>query len=227
MLGLIMGFAAYMSTNPLNNGVQGIFFTMGLLLSGSIFTSMIFTDLSDKKRAIAALILPASHFEKYFLAWLYSSVIFLVIYIASFYLVDFLVVNMDNWQGKPKEIVNIFSNNEDDGHFYFVLLIYLFLHAVCIWGAIFFHKLHFIKTGFLFFISMAVLALLNSFIMKAFIGKEVKAAIPFGPLTIKNIQGDININLPEEQQPLIAIAFILIAVVLWAASYLRLKEKEV
>src|ERR1700735_3627414 len=52
--------------------MQSVLFVSILLLAGTIFTSTIFADMGDNKKAIASLTLPASHFEKYLVAWLYS-----------------------------------------------------------------------------------------------------------------------------------------------------------
>src|ERR1022692_150129 len=69
---MILGgsFLIYMIEAPIDKGFQSAIFAMILLLAGTIFTSTIFADLGDTKKAVASLTLPASHFEKYLVAWL-------------------------------------------------------------------------------------------------------------------------------------------------------------
>src|SRR6202012_5282589 len=116
-------------------------------------------DLGDKKKAIAYLTLPASHFEKYLVAWLYSFLFFLVIYTISFYLVALLLLNVKYVPGQSG-VINLLQNQHLQ-----IPLIYAFLHAIAFWGAVYFNKLHFIKTGFVFFVCLGLLILLNQIML--------------------------------------------------------------
>ncbi|MGY0041531.1 ABC transporter ATP-binding protein [Pedobacter sp. NJ-S-72] len=66
ILSLMLGFTAYLSGGELGVRAQIAYFYIFLFLSGTIFTSMVFTDLSDKKKSIPALTLPVSNFERFF-----------------------------------------------------------------------------------------------------------------------------------------------------------------
>src|ERR1700748_3583700 len=57
-------FLVYMIKIPIDKGFQTAMFMATLVLAGSFFTSTVFADLGDKKKAIGVLTLPASHFEK-------------------------------------------------------------------------------------------------------------------------------------------------------------------
>ena len=81
-----------------------------LLLAGTMFTSTIFAGYGDKKKAVAALTLPASHFEKYLVAWLYSFLIFAIVYSAGFFLIASLAINIKQFPGHPPELINIFKD---------------------------------------------------------------------------------------------------------------------
>src|SRR5688572_12726562 len=85
VLFLSMGFVAYMSKD-LSVRTQIPFFIFVFLIAGSIFTSIIFSDFGNKKKAIAILTLPVSNFEKYLIGWIYSFIIFQFLYIPAFYL---------------------------------------------------------------------------------------------------------------------------------------------
>src|ERR1700743_2754531 len=62
---LVLGFDSYTNGGLLDKKAQQISFIFIMLIGGSIFTSMSFIELGDKKKAIPFLTLPASHFEKY------------------------------------------------------------------------------------------------------------------------------------------------------------------
>ena len=62
-LGLVLGFVAYMSNDPITPDMQAVVFVMGLLGAGAFFTSTVLAFFGDKKQATAALLLPASHAE--------------------------------------------------------------------------------------------------------------------------------------------------------------------
>src|SRR5471030_1935310 len=65
-----IGFFTYINNDePMNMALQTSVFAIVLMLAGTMFTRNIFSDIGDKKKAVPALTLPASHFEKYLLGW--------------------------------------------------------------------------------------------------------------------------------------------------------------
>src|ERR1700748_3710370 len=48
---------------------QAVIFVVFLFAAGTLFTSTMFTNLGDKRKAIATLTLPCSTFEKFFVGW--------------------------------------------------------------------------------------------------------------------------------------------------------------
>lgn len=223
---LVLGgsFLVYFIPVPIDINLQTGLFVVILLLAGTIFTSTVFVDLGDKKKAVAALILPASHFEKYLVAWIYSFVIFLVIYTVSFYLIVLLLVNIKNFPNHPPEIFNVFERR-----FLQVYLLFAFLHAIALLGAVFFEKLQFIKTAFVFFISVAVLILFNKILLRLLIGREVATTAPFSDLKFldKERAVEVNINITSQFDSYLSFLIMVLALLLWVASYYRLKEKQV
>src|SRR5580704_16189810 len=79
-------FLFFVIPDPPDPGFQEASYIMLLFLAGGIFTSTVFSDFGEKNKAIPALTLPATTFEKYLVGWLYSYPIFLVIYTGVFYL---------------------------------------------------------------------------------------------------------------------------------------------
>ena len=61
---------------------------LSLFLGGSIFTNYVFKDLSDKNSSTSFLLVPASHFEKFSTGVLYAFVVFPIVFLTLFYVVD-------------------------------------------------------------------------------------------------------------------------------------------
>jgi len=224
MIGVMLlggSFMVYMMEMRLDIADQSAMFVMILLLAGTIFTSTVFADLGDKKKAIPWLLLPASHFEKFLVVWIYSFVVFMIIYTLSFYLVALFVLNIRTLEGGQPEMFNI-------SHALQIYLVYALLHGVAIFGAIYFEKLHFIKTAFVFFISLGILILINKMLLGIMLGRNVEAAAPFSNIRfIENGQmNDITISY---QQHGFNMNYLVtgLAVIFWVAAYWRLKEKQV
>jgi hypothetical protein len=222
---LVLGFDSYTNRGLLDKNAQQVTFMFIILLGGSIFTSMAFIELGDKKKSIPFLTLPASHFEKYLVAWLFSYVVFQVIFIAGFYLIDVIVIYLGSTPVEEKDkLLNVFAMDEK---FSLIYLFYALFNGLTLWGAVFFEKMHFIKTAVLFFICLIILVLLNNQILNLFIGKDLQGNVPFGGAGIDDhihfwrIYPDKSIT----QYSNYIIAFT--ALLLWVSAFFRLKEKEV
>ena len=127
-------FLVYMIDAPLDHSTQSGLFLVILLIAGTILLSTIFSDLGDKKKAIAYLTLPASHFEKYLVAWLYSFLVFLVICAVSFFVAEIVPAECKTRSRPCRGCESIYCKNS-------ILqfgLIYAFPHAIAFWGAIYF-----------------------------------------------------------------------------------------
>jgi len=221
---MILGgsFLIYMIEAPIDRGFQSAIFGMILLLAGTIFTSTIFAGYGDRKKAISLLTLPASHFEKYLVAWLYSFLIFAIVYSAGFYLIALLAINVKHFPGHPSEIINILHWPVCG-----MFVLYAFLHSVAFLGAIFFEKLHFIKTAFLFFISLTLLIIINKILLDSLIGQKMDTPVPFGNVRLRLSGQAAEISLTNLQDNWLILIISVLAVLFWAAAYYRLKEKQV
>lgn len=239
ILFLTMGFVAFSQTQTISENDQAGFFSVFLLLSGCIFTSTVFSAYGNKKKAIPALTLPASHLEKYLVAWLYSFIIFLVVYVVSFYLVDFIIITASNSASANKSVdlagnatavrkvglLNIFSS---ETKLYIFFLPYSVLHAITLWGAIFFEKFNFIRTGFSVFALLLILTMINGPILKSMIDAKVTSYMPFYGVNILEGNGSSwNIQLNGPYQGITLLVVYLLTVILWCSAFFRLKEKEV
>ena len=221
---MILGgsFLVYMIPGSMDTGMQSMLFGTILLLAGTIFTSTIFSDFGDKTKSIVALSLPATHFEKYFLAWVYSFVFFLLIYTGSFYLILVFLLNLKPVPGHPVEIYNVFNSQLG----YLMIILFALLHSIAFYGAIFYKKLHFIKTAFVFFICFALLILINRIFLDLLLQKRVEPSMPFGNIRLIENAKEISVNLAQSAHDPVLWIMIAVTLLFWSATYFRLKEKQ-
>lgn len=214
-------FIFYMIPGPMDAGFQGAIFAVLMVIAGPIFTSTIFTNLGDKRKAIPALTLPASQFEKFMVSWVYSYVIFFLVYTGIFYLVLSILLNLKHWPGHQPEMLTLFQDK-----FTILLILFSFLHAVTLYGAIRFEKLHFIKTGFSFFIFYALLILSNTLFLRVIVGRQIYPATPFAFLNFPEGTNFYSIGLNVQQSAWVFIMLPVVTLLFWIAAYFKLKEKQ-
>ena len=212
---LVLSFITYLNHNNLNEQLQGVFFMMFVLAAGSFFTSTVLAQYGAGRQAALALTLPASQLEKLGVAWVFSLPIFLVVFVLTFYLADWLVINAMSVENKA--LVPVLS-----APIYRVVRLYLVLHGLALWGSIFFQRLQPVKIAFLGF-GLALLAgVLNYQVVARLLGGKLHQAFPFGAAVL---EGGV-VNVPDHQLQWLALVPLVLAALLWAAAYARLTEKQ-
>lgn len=220
-----LGFSRYVNNESLTINNQVSFFVFFLMMGGSIFTSIIFSDLGNKKKAIAMLTLPASHFEKFLIGWIWSYVIFQLLFIPVFY-ISVTVINQlfhHNVSDNP-QLMSIFSAGQTN---YSFLVFFAALHAIVLWASIYFETYHFIKIAFAFFVSLLLLAYLNVQFLRLIITKSIEGATIFFNVRVNENGTYFFLRMPDDKLKYILIMLMVFAAILWAAAFYRLKEKEV
>lgn len=219
---VVLGSLTYMAHRPLGHETQVVLFMFGLLSAGLVFTSSVFTALGDTRGGAPVLLLPASHVEKYLVAWLYSLPGFLVVYTAAFLGINAVVLYLGS-HGQPHEVYD-FSGGARE--WTTPLLSYALLHSVALLGAMLFKRLHIIKTAFLLFSTVAATWALNRQLVKALM-PGVSSTAPFGDVWSGTVEQHYRISLPDSQwQLLLTLLPLGLALLLWAATYARLTEKQ-
>ncbi|GAB3576961.1 hypothetical protein [Hymenobacter daeguensis] len=220
-IALILGFLAVMTSGPVLPEMQGIIFIMGLMAAGAFFTSTVFAPLGDKRQATAMLMLPASHWEKYLVGWVYAVPIYLAVYIGCFYLVDALVLQIEGKFGPQAPLVELFSVR-------YSLVVYAAVSAVFLWGSVFFAKQQFVRTAFAILVGVVVLALLNMQLVQALVGREVNSVVPLSGMSFVEGKEWHSVNLSPVQNGWFTEALLGGLLLLgWIGAYVRLTEKEV
>lgn len=225
ILTICLGFLWNEGHQKLNIPNQANVFVFLYLACGTIFTSLAFYNLSEKKKAIPALTLPVSHFENYLVSWIYTFIIYQLVYIGLFFGIDGALFAI----GAPYEImhnemINIFSL---DQKFYIVFIGYIVLHAFAFWGAIYFKNLHFIKTAFTLFAFVILYLLVNELLARILIIPGAHFTLPFAGVSFKEHGQTYYLFVVKGFTFWMAAIVVTTAVLLWATAYFKLKEKEV
>jgi hypothetical protein len=226
IVGSFLGFITYNMDGYLGPHIQAEMYIIFMIISGTIFTTLIFSDYGDKKKAIPILTLPVSHFEKYLVGWLYSYLLFIILYTICFYCMDALVIGIGNITAVQKStIVNVIT--VEDSKFYRGILGFTFVHSVCFAGAIFYQQWHFIKTGFTFFASVIAIFLLNQPLVLLIFGSKADISPPFDSVRIVEGTQSWSINADSTGGIILVVLAIGLVLILWTSAYFKLKEKEV
>ncbi|WP_276481882.1 hypothetical protein [Paraflavitalea pollutisoli] len=230
---------------------QIVTYYVGLFITGSLYASLLFSDLANKPKAINFLAVPAAQLEKVLVMILYSVFIFFVCYTVIFYLVDFLMVKLNNairlasWEDQfheaqevftPREVANVFYRGVSDGtgpHFdplAMAFTLFFGVQGAYALGSIYFPAYSFIKTT----IALLLLALLYVLV----IAKVLYPILPQGyfddgltsfyPYGINDPNSEKLVEVPGwVGQVVFGFFRYVLAPAFWVITYFRLKEKEV
>ncbi|WP_140938171.1 hypothetical protein [Sphingobacterium lumbrici] len=204
-----------------------IFIFLGLLFL-TMISSGYFADLGQKPKAIIELLIPASKLEKFLASIVYTVILTIGSYFLLFYLIDFAFVSYirtfatetmsiaqeDGTQVVIDNIVYFFNQPFPKPTKFFLFLPFL-LNSLFLLGSIYFRNFHYIKTAISVMIYVACWIGLVVFIMNRATSDTIVVGIGFWQ------QYEINIL------KILCGTGIILTLIFWFLSYLRLKEKEV
>jgi hypothetical protein len=228
--------------NPMSYGIQIVTYYVGLYLTGCIYASLVFSDLSDGPKAITYLLVPASLFEKLLSTILYGVIIYFICYTLIFYVVDFTMVKVSNGivsaraehdhsiTYHAKEVANVFvpKHFASENELVYFLLGYFAIQSIFLLGSVYFEKFQFIKT--------LVGGLIVFLVLVFFVHKVLGSFMPHGgffkPFTVYRVfdatKGELSVQLPGWLNSILLFLIkYALAPCLWIVTYFRLKEKEV
>ena len=202
-------------------GKMQAFYVAGFIISGFFISGMAFTNLRTKEKTMSYLSLPASILEKFISELLLTTVGFIVIYTAIFYVFNFAVYLIGSPFNLDANIINLFDMEVLEGFMYYVILQSVFLA-----GAATFRKAPLFFTSFSLFIAGIVILIFVVIIALGF--KEY-----IENLDTVNLQmdtGDYDIETDMKNNFLVRFPkfmfYYLTAPIFWLVTYLKLKEKE-
>lgn len=248
--GLLVGWYVFILLNkghhPLPMYMQYSTYEVGLYILGCFYASTMFSDLGSISKGINFLSVPASQLEKLICAIFYAVILFFVVYTVEFYVVNIPFVKLGNFIGyerfvsdhfanevyRREEIINIFKFNFDPTFyvegFIYIFVIYFPVQSAFLLGSVYFPRFAFVKTA------IAILVIwLMAFV---FLFKILHLLVPMGwdwesLAQWSHIDKIGRMNLVTLPGWLLYIVSVLvkfsIPVILWIATYFRLKEKEI
>ncbi|MBO9200918.1 MULTISPECIES: hypothetical protein [Niastella] len=227
--------------NPMGLRIQIVTYYAGLFLTGCLFASTIFNDLSEGPKGIHFLLTPASALEKLLTAIVFGVILFFISYTIVFYAFDVIMLKvangvMSNWLEQhhraprpPQELLNVFIPDDSAKEFlFYILLIFFAVQSIFLLGSLYFVKFQYIKT----LVSGLIVFLVLVFFVHKVLGSFMPDGSFFEPFRVYKIwntgQGDVMILLPEWfSSILLFLTKYALAPCLWVVAYFRLKEKEV
>ncbi len=206
----------------------GIFF-VSFFLGGSFFTNYVFKDLSDKNSSTSFLLVPASHFEKQLSASFYVFIVFPIVFLILFYIIDYSFVNIansinnnlvDKKEINPHEYLFDYLRKNDNARFDIMIPAWLSVQSLVILGSISFMGWSYIKTGFAGFIILFLIVVLVGFMQKLLLddlSKELGRSHYFQIRPTKDML---------ENYVMFGMKYV-IAPLLLVIAYFKLKEKQI
>lgn len=246
MAGLLILWFSFLNLvnpeNPVNYNIQLITYYVGIVLTGCLYASVMFNDLSDAPKAIQFLLIPASHLEKLLTALLFGVVLFFICYTLIFYCVDIPMVKLWNEILRPRaleahvnvypeqDVVNVFLPKDFAGgkEFLYFILGYFAIQSIFLLGSVYFVRFQFVKT--------LISGLIVFLVLVFYFHKIIESFMPHGnffePFTVYRIydtgKGDLMVELPGWLSSILLFLMkYALPPSLWVVIYFRLKEKEV
>lgn len=237
LIGLILLIDLLMYTvgtniNMVWDAVQELTFILGLVGGGSFLSAFVFNYFSSNASGSSYLTLPASSFEKWLCGVLIAGVIFSLIFLIFYRIMDTTFVGLYHKSLDPKnpfykemyEHVNTFPY---DG---FVAsktyMMYINFTTAMLVGALYFNKAAFIKVALIICCLFIGSLFLNNIMAKMLIDNVEKGLPYYGVfITVGKEFGKILLPSYASKAVDICILYIIPAVLLTTA-YVRLREKE-
>jgi hypothetical protein len=194
-------------------------FLFSLFVTGTFYASQYFSHLGSTAKASNFLLVPASTFEKFLCSLFYTALLFLLVFMAAFYLADILLVRLantiaaNNQLAEKSEVLDVFAvgifrfNNRSTLSF---LPIFISLQSAFLLGSVFFKKYAFIKTIIGCFIAWLTVFTVV-YILRRLLLPDVEDLV----------------EIPDWVAHFLSILAYITAPVLWTLTYHRLKRKQV
>ena len=236
LLGISLIIYAYCKTVVGFGPAQNLTFIWGLSGGGCFMASFVFGYFGSNASGISYLTLPASIFEKWLTGILIGVILYPLIFLIFFRLMDAGFVMMYHNSLDPAS----FSYHSDYASVYTlpfngrvalrVYNLFLIFTSISFLGSLYFNKVSFVKVALVFCAFCFFIFTLNWIIAKMFFG-EIAGAFPFREVSI-SIGKSMNpeegaIGMPERVYQITEFFFdYVMPACLFALVYLRLREKE-
>lgn len=196
---------------------EPLFLIFGFLFI-TIIASNYFAHLGQKPKAIIDLLIPASTFEKFLTGVFFAGLLSTICFIAIFYLTDLAFVAKVKTLSENSNLTALyfFERNNDGQNFLPLYATPLFFTSIFLLGSIYFNKFHYIKTA----ISVMIFSGIWAYLI-------YKAGEALFTDRVSKVSMNMNSNTKDNVQLYSFAILLLLTIVFWAITYVRLKEKEV
>jgi hypothetical protein len=211
---------------------QNLSFIWGLPVSSCFFASLVFGYFATNASGSSYLTLPASHFEKWLCGILIAGILYPIIFLLFFRIMDSSFVSLFHNSLDPAspfykeqfESVYIFDFNGTLA--WRVYPMFFLLTGASFVGAFYFNKIAFIKVAIVIAILIISVVVLNLLMAKITFGNIVDAG-PFNHVTLSVEKEEVSIMMPGAINKIFyySLSFVLPAI-LWLLAFTRLREKE-
>ncbi|MGY4539740.1 preprotein translocase subunit SecE [Mucilaginibacter sp. UYNi724] len=213
---------------------QNLTFIWGFIGGGVVLSSVVFCYFTTNAGGAAYLTLPASALEKWLCGVLISGLLFCIVFLSFFRLMDYTFVTA--YHNGLDRSSPLYRNLYDHVYLYTFLdnnvvikatILYTNFVGAMMVGSLYFNRVALVKVALvvcgllaaIYFFNLAVVSLLFS---------NVDVAFPYFTVLIKVYSEVGNIELPHYAYDItnIFLQYVLPGI-LWITAYLRLREKEI
>jgi len=214
------------------NGAQNLTFIWGLAGGGCFLASFVFAYFSSNASGSSYLTLPASHFEKWLTGILIAGLLYPLIFLLFYRIMDASFVGIYHRSLDPG---SPFYKYQYESVYLFpfdgiiagkVYPMFLFLTGAMLIGSLYFNKVGFIKVALVISVLCIGAFALNWLFAETFFG-NIRDAAPFNRVSILVGKEEGSIELPEKASNIYnyTLEYIFPAL-LWGLAFIRLREKE-
>ncbi|WP_425076820.1 hypothetical protein [Psychroserpens sp. S379A] len=206
-----------------SGAVQNGVFVIGLFLGGGVFSNAMFHEFSSPQSGMWLLSIPAKHSEKVVSSIIMSTLFFLLVYIALFYIADILYLMLISSQDL-QAILNPFKDN-----FYQFFFLYLLFNGFILLGSVVFNTHSFIKTLLTGVLFLILFNYINTTILEFLIPETTLiSSVAFDSFLFSHQGENIKVLLTEKADvPSWVFVNVVLPISIWFAVWLKLKEKEI
>jgi hypothetical protein len=244
LLMLMLSIVFFDEYKPFVTDLQTTALLMVVLFGGSLYTNLAFSQYGPRDKGMAALMVPASHLEK-FLTPLVLNLVFIVPLMGLYlwlqnWTTDFANAKvLENWntaKGNTGILITDISEKYRKmplSVIQFFTLFYILIQGVIFLGSLYFTKSSYVKTVTAFILVILALVVANRVIVHFFLSDTSPwslSAVPFFSWDIvykTPMYKSFHVSYFDGTENVVYPLLMVIVLSLWYITYVRLKEKEI
>ena len=202
-----------------------VFFPLTLMLGGHIATSLCFREMHNPKRGYMYLTMPGSLLEKFAVKLLLTSIGWAILAVVVYWIFSVLAAGLTSLLlGMAHPVFDPFHRSV----WWFVRL-YIVTQSVTLFGAVYFRKLHLVKTILSITALAIVLALLAGGLARLVFTDYFRGGwLSFDDSAFNFADGQrLEAFYSKVLDVIVFVFWWVIAPILWVAAFLRLRDTEV